>query len=142
MKAHPLVRTIRLNAAFSTLTGGFMLLNAQRVSAFIGIGAPWMYLLVGAGLLVFAADLVVHSQTLERAARKAVYFSIADIAWVIGSAILLITRPTGLQPHGTVAVVLVAIIVSVLAWFQLTAYRSLKRDASASTSDLSSSSRA
>jgi len=102
-------RVLRANAIFSAAAGAVLLLAATPLSGWLGIEPGWVLRVVGAGLLGFAA-------TLERTPVRLVIAS--DIAWVVGSAVLLAVGTPHLTPAGWWTIMVIADIVAAFAMLQ------------------------
>lgn len=121
-----LLRTaLRANAAFSTLTGLALLALPGPLARALDTGPPWLLAAVGAGLLVFAFDLVWFSRSdarLRALGRAAVA---GDVAWVLGTVALAALAPGALGPAGWAAAGLVALAVAGFAAAQAVGLRRL-----------------
>nr|BBJ02340.1 hypothetical protein YBY_01880 [Marinobacter nauticus] len=81
-----LVRTaLKLNAAFSGISGLFLLFVPDLTGRLIGVGAPLALQALGLGLLIFSMDLL-HQATRDKIAGwRVLYASAGDFIWVLGS---------------------------------------------------------
>lgn len=119
----PLRMALGCNAAFSSICGASMLLAPTTVAAWLGIAATALSQALlqglGAGLLIFAADLA-HQATRSRLLTwRALYASTADLLWVGATALLLLSFPSLLRPSGVLIAVAVAGVVATMAVWQL-----------------------
>jgi hypothetical protein len=108
------------NALFSGVTGLVLVIGARWLDGWLGLDA---WLLVGVGLLVYAADLAWLSRSerwLIPGGRLAV---IADIGWVIAAAALIVFTAV-LTNQGELALGLVSAVV---AGFATTQWIGLRR---------------
>jgi hypothetical protein len=115
-------RVLQANSFFSTLSGGLFILASGPVAAFLGLDASGIILGTGVLLLLFAADVfyVATRETLNRT--FVVGIIAADLLWVAGSALLLLTDWVAWTNAGFWAVVIVADLVATFAalqWFGL-----------------------
>ncbi len=117
------------NAAFSATCAAAMMLAPSTVVELLGITAPpWLVQLIGAGLVLFAADLV-HQATRQRMASwRALYASAADFLWVIGTFIAIAVFPNALSGTGLATVLIVAAVVAGFGAMQLIAIDHLHRN--------------
>ena len=119
-----LQRAIQGNGAFSLLSGLIFILAANPVAAFLGGVSSTVLMALGVGLLIYAADLFFVARQSPIKPLYAWLFIIADIAWVLGSALLLMTDWVAFTNAGWWTVAIVADIVAVFAILQ---YVGLKR---------------
>jgi hypothetical protein len=109
------------NALFSGVTGLVLVIGARWLDGWLGLDA---WLLVGVGLLVYAADLAWLSRSerwLIPGGRLAV---IADIGWVIAAAALIVFTAV-LTNQGELALGLVSAVVGGFATTQWIGLRRL-----------------
>lgn len=111
------------NAAFSALTGLAAVLASEAVTRFLftkdftvfGFPAATLIFELGIGLLIFAVlvFLVARQKTIRLAWVKAII--VADLLWVVDSAVLLSVYPEYFSSMGFEAVLMVAVVVFVFA---------------------------
>ena len=116
-------RSLQLDGVASGLTGLLLLLAAGPVSALIGVTMPGVARAVGAGLVVFAAALLWNARRATIARGEAVATVLLNIAWVVGSAALIVLGP--LTPLGVVAVAAVALAVLAFTLLEILGLRRL-----------------
>ena len=122
-------RALLGNAVFSTLTGLTLLTVAEPLGTVFGV-PPIALRVIGLGLLPFAVGLI-RSATRERVERFEAWLAVVlDLAWVAGSALLVLGEIWPLRAAGTWAVVVVANVVLVFALLQALG---LKRSARATS---------
>ena len=117
---------LRGNGVFSTLSGFLFLLMPTAVATFLGWPTyGWLLMLVGAVLLLYAGLLFWEARKpeLNRGFAKTAVFM--DLAWVIGSALILLLGTPALTIGGMWAVGLVADAVLVFAILQAIGLRRL-----------------
>lgn len=121
METNLLKITLRLNAAFSFITGSMIIILNSTIMEFIGIESS--LLLLGYMLLGFSVMTILAS--VKQPAPKKLIWSIIvmDILWVLGSAALLIF-PNPLNAAGNWTIAIIAIFVADFAFFQ---YKGLTR---------------
>ena len=120
------------NASFSIITGLAFLLWSQPIATFLG-GVPALEIIaLGVILLPFAA-FVAWAATRPTINRQAVRIIIAmDIAWVLGSALLLLTGVLPLTSGGKWAI---GIVADIVACFALGQFIGLRRAAFIASQD-------
>lgn len=107
-----LIRALKQNAAFSGISGLFLLLLPEFVAQFLGMGAPWFFQALGVGLLLFALDLIHQTRQAKPSPLRAISSALADFSWVLGTAIFLLFWGTDIATQGWVALVVIALIVA------------------------------
>ena len=128
---HLLIRALRLNAFFSGASALFLLAAGPWVAAQLGL-AGTMPVYVAAGLLaVFALQLGNIVRTREIRSLEITAIILGDLAWVAGSAVLVVLFYPSLTTMGVLLVDLVAIVVLFLAIQQIRGLRALRRDVAA-----------
>lgn len=121
MSSKTLTRTLYANAGFSGGTGLAMIVAADPLSRWLGIPF-WLTVAVGAALLPFAIAVAGVARNLRTRAVKSVI--VADVAWVVGAAAVIIGSPRSMSSAGLWALGLVTIAVADFALFQ---YLGLRR---------------
>ncbi len=113
------LRTVlRLNAGFSAIGGLIALIAASWVSDGAGIDHVTLTRIVGAGLILFAIDVLLLARASEaRLVRDSLLVSVADLSWVAASMVVLAV--VDLTRAGVVGTVLVALVVADFAAAQL-----------------------
>lgn len=109
---------LRGNALFSGLSGIVSLLAAQSLAAFTGIQESLVFVVLGVVLILFAVDLIwiASRESINRRFAVAVIFM--DVAWVAGSAIILLFDLVPLTVAGRWTIVFLAEVVAVFAILQ------------------------
>lgn len=111
-----LQKSLTANAVFSTLSALSLLIFTTRISVLFEIGEQWPFLIIGFGLLVFVATIIIE---IKKQRKKAVYaIIIQDLLWVLGSIILLIIQPFGISKMGNILIAVVAFAVLIFAILQ------------------------
>lgn len=117
--ARSLRAALLANAVFSASCGLLMLVWPVLIEAWLGIRAPLLLRVLGFGLLLFAADLL-HQATRPRLATwRALYASVSDLLWVIGSTVGLLLFSKLFSLTGVGVVLIVAVIVLALGGWQV-----------------------
>ena len=122
-------RVLRLNAAFSLVTGLSAVVAAGPVAELLGIDQVWLVRATGAALVGFAGTVAaiarVDSTSLGRLARLV---SLADLAWVIGT--VPVVAAGWLSVAGAVTMAVIGLVVLDLAVLQLLAAAGIEDRAS------------
>ena len=115
----PLRTALFANAVFSAVCALMMIVWTGSVETLLGLQTPWLLRLVGLGLLLFSIDLT-HQITRPRLETwRALYASVADLLWVIGSVLGVLLFPALLSETGVAVVLAVAGIVLIFALWQV-----------------------
>ena len=117
-------RTLAVNAIFSGLSGAAMIVLSGPIDRFMGLGLSWLLIVVGVGLLGFAALIGVNLRRSQLNRAEAWLTVASDVSWVMGSAIIVFGFPDLLGTGGKWLVGLVAVAVADFALFQ---YLGLRR---------------
>jgi hypothetical protein len=99
------------NAVFSLGSAAVLVAAPGGVSQLTGLGPALLLQIIGVGLALFAVDLL-HQATRPRLLTwRALYASLADFSWVVGSVVLVIFFPALLTPLGIALVLAIAAVV-------------------------------
>ncbi len=120
-------RALLGNASFSTASGLILLLAPATVGAWLDIEAPVLLRILGAGLLLFAAELVFQATRETPNRLRGWIASVADFSWVLASGALLAIFPGALSTRGWAIVLGVAAVVLLFGCTQAFALRRLDR---------------
>ena len=123
MQPSTLQRTLTANAVFSGITGIVMVGAAAPLAEWLGIPA-WLSVTLGAGLVAFAG--VVFHVSRHPAPRRVVSVIAADVAWIVGAAVVIAGVPEAMSPAGVWTLVLVTLAVADFAIFQTIGLRQLR----------------
>ena len=108
-------RALLGNCIFSMLSGLFFLLAANPITNFLGLDLPMVISVTGINLLLFAA-IVYKVATASPINRTLALIIVAlDVAWVVGSIMLIFVNMVPLTTAGKWAIAIVADIVSLFA---------------------------
>ena len=113
------------NALFSTLSGLTMLLAQGWVLRILGLASNVNLLILGVGLIVFAITLVVNARRQQVKKSDAWIAVLMDVAWVLGSYILIFIVPFSTEGKWVVGVV--AELVLVFAVLQFVGIRRIQK---------------
>jgi len=115
-----LLRTgLILNAVFSLLCGGLLIFYPAAIGDLIGYAFVELYMIVGAGLLLFALDLIFLATRKTISSLWAFMASCADIFWVVGTLLLLGIMGHQFSSTGVLIISLIAVIVMIFGILQL-----------------------
>ena len=113
------------NAAFSTLSGLIILFAPAWVARVLGLSGDVNLMILGIGLIAFAAILVTNARR-QQVKRSEAWIAVSlDLAWVLGSYTIIFLVP--FSPAGTWIVALVAELVLLFAVLQFMGIRRLQR---------------
>ncbi len=124
MTAH---RILRINAAFTAASAVAMLALRGSMYPLFGLETPVLLDITALGLLGYAAALVFTTRAPAVDKRALMAFAIADAAWVVGSALVLLFFWGQLTPLGRVLIIVAALAVEVFATAQFRAAGGLRR---------------
>ena len=122
-----LQRALLGNAVFSGLSGLIMVLAADALSQFLGLGSPIILTVVGIVLLLYAPMLVWLANQSPVPTHFTWEVIALDVLWVIGSVILIFTDFVPLTTGGKWAI---AITADIIALFAILQYVGLRRQQS------------
>lgn len=111
---------LKINSAFSGLSGLILLMLSDKISVLFDINNPMVFLVIGINLIVFA--IFVYYVSFKKNGKKVfVNWIIAlDILWVIASFIIVVGHLFNISLYGHLIITCVAIIVGYLGIKQYT----------------------
>ena len=113
------------NALFSTLSGLTILFAQGWVLRILGLASNVNLLVLGLGLIVFAFTLVVNARRQQVKKSDAWIAVLMDVAWVLGSYILIFIVPFSTEGKWVVGVV--AELVLLFAVLQFVGIRRIEK---------------
>src|SRR5215471_11860686 len=113
------------NALFSTLSGLTIVFAQGWVLRILGLSTSVNLLILGVGLIVFAATLVVNARKQQVKKSDAWIAVLMDLAWVLGSCVLVFIVPFSTEGKWVVGVV--AELVLVFAVLQFVGIRRIQK---------------
>jgi hypothetical protein len=113
------------NALFSTLSGLTILFAQGWVLRILGLSKDVSLPILGLGLLVFAATLVINARRQQVKTSDAWMAVLMDVAWVLGSYVLIFIVP--FSAEGKWVVGLVAELVLGFAVLQFVGIRRIQK---------------
>ncbi len=111
-------RALQANGLFSVVSGVVLAVSPTQVSSFLGLDMPGLINFLGAGLIGFAVALFWLAAEPRIRRSLALTVILLDIAWVVGSILLLINDIVSFTTHGMWAIAIVSGIAAVFAAFQ------------------------
>ena len=111
------------NSIFCSTSGLAFVIFAKPIAAFLGLSASWIILVLGIGLVLYGVEvfIIARRETIDEAFAKFVIG--ADIAWVVGSVILIFTNLVAFTIPGKWGIAIIADIVLVIAIVQFMGMR-------------------
>ena len=106
------------NSIFCFLSGLDFVLFSGPVSRFLGLDSPTVIFVLGIILVAYALVVISQSRAQTLNLPFARFVIIADVLWVIGSAVLVFTNLVAFTTAGKWSVAIVADIVLVFAIVQ------------------------
>lgn len=85
-----LKKTLLANALFSDLCGFILLLGASTIAPLIGFNSPIILAVIGLGLMGYGAWLFLNARRAVPSLAQAQIAVAADVAWVIGAAVIIL----------------------------------------------------
>lgn len=116
-------RTLWGNAVFSVVSGAALAIFATRFAAAASSAKP---ALLGVGVIAFGGLCAWVARQPELPRGLAQFIFVADIVWVLGSALVL-ALPASWTTSGVVGIVVLALIVADLAVLEYLGLRRLNR---------------
>jgi hypothetical protein len=113
------------NALFSTLSGLTILFAQGWVLQILGLSSSVHLLILGVGLIVFAVTLVINARKQQVKKSDAWIAVLMDLAWVVGSYVLIFLVP--FSPKGNWVVGIVAELVLLFAVLQFVGIRRIQK---------------
>lgn len=109
---------LRLNAAFSLITGAILTMFPHSAATLFGVSQSALFLLIGTALLLFSAAVYAVSRQSPIHLIYVFVIIVLDIGWVFGSIAVISLGLFGISTAGQLAITIVAIIVSGFAVHQ------------------------
>jgi hypothetical protein len=111
-------RILQLNAV-STAACGVALLGARGIlPALFGLGSPTPLDVTACGLLAYAGMLAIAARHRPVSRQALLAFTVADVLWVVASALVLLMFWPTLAPVARLLVIALALVVEVFATLQ------------------------
>ena len=116
---------LRANTVFSVLSGVVVLMAAAPLSELMGINNPFVFYVLGMGLLPFAGFVFYTSQQTELNTRLVKIILVMDAFWVVGSYFLIFSGTVPFTAAGKWIVGLIAEVVFIFAILEMIGLRRL-----------------
>ncbi len=110
-RSRPLRAALLANAIFSVSCASVMIFTPVWVGDRLNIQIPLALQFIGLGLVIFAADLLHQATRPKMATWRALYASLADFLWVLGTVVGIVFFAKNLSESGLLIVSAVAAIV-------------------------------
>ena len=117
------------NSAFSFISGLAAVLFSKAIANFLGLSASWIIFALGIGLILYGIEIFIAAKAEPVHKGIATFAVYADLAWVLGSAMLIFANLVDFTTAGKWAIAIVADIVLVFAILQFVGLRRLKNQA-------------
>src|SRR5829696_1121111 len=118
--------TLRGNSIFSAVSGVLALIDARLLANFMGIETTIPFVVLGVGLLLYAAYLFINTCTRPLNKFFGWFAIIADAVWVIATAVILLTDAFALTNVGKWLLLIIGDMVLVFAIVQYIGLRRMK----------------
>lgn len=123
-----LKNALLFNAVCSTLLGAALLLAPSAIAALMGAFDTMILLVLGAGLLLFAADVAFVATRQVISPKLARLITFADIGWVVATPVVMVVAAPWLSFWGQMLLLDVGILVAFCAFCQ---WRGIRRQMTA-----------
>ena len=110
------------NALFSTLSGLTILFAQGWVLRILGLPSSVNLLLLGAGLIVFAVTLIINARKQQVKKSDAWIAVCMDLAWVLGSYVLIF-----IVPFSTAGKWVVGVVAELVLFFAVLQFLGIRR---------------
>ena len=117
------------NSAFSFISGLAAVLFSKAIANFLGLSVSWIILALGIGLILYGIEIFIAAKAEPVNKGVATFAVYADLAWVLGSAVLIFANLVDFTTAGKWVIAIVADIVLVFAILQFVGLRRLKNQA-------------
>lgn len=118
-------RILYSNAVVSGVSGLLFLFASRPIANFIGLKASLAILVIGIGLVGYAALIYINASRAEISPSFVLFAIIGDSSWVLLSILLLVTGWVPFSMEGKWAVGFIAVIVDVFATLQFLEWRKM-----------------
>ncbi len=121
----PLLRALRLNAIFSGISAVLLLVAAPWIAAQLGLPGPLPVYIVGGFLVLFALQLANIVRTGDIHTWEVGGIIAGDLAWVLGTVVLVGLFYSSLTTVGLLMVDIIALAVLTFAILQIRGLRAM-----------------
>ena len=120
-------KALYVDSAFSFVGGAVLLLFSKAAASALGFTTPWGILVVGVIAVVYGIEVYLAARAEPVRIGIARFATYGNLAWVVGSALVIFVNLVPLTTAGKWAVALTADAVLVLALFQYAGLRRLAK---------------
>ena len=128
-KEHPLIRALRMNAVFSSVSALLMFLAGGWLAAELGLADATPVYIVAALLTVFAIQLALIVRFRRIRFPEVAAIIGGDLVWVVASIVLVGVYYESITTTGLMLIDVVAIAVLTFAVLQIRGLRAYRREA-------------
>lgn len=118
-------RALLANGIFSSISGLVFMIFSAPIAAFLGVDFSGVLIALGLVLILFGLGVVWLATRTEVPRSLTIVVTILDLAWVLGSILLLVSELIPLTSEGKWAIAIIADIVAVFAILQIIGLRRL-----------------
>lgn len=109
---------LNVNAGFSFFSGAVMLTFNDGLQSAFGFDNDWVFPIVGLHLMVFGVFVAFVAKRKHEHKGLVSTITLLDLGWVIGSTVLVLFQPFGLNPLAHLIISGVAGWIGLLAFLQ------------------------
>ena len=102
----------------SLCLGILLTLWPNETAHILGVSAPWVVVVLGWGVLVFAAVTILHAAAPARRVATARFLVGANAVWSIGGSVIVVLAPLELNGWGQLGVGATVMFTTVLGWWE------------------------
>jgi hypothetical protein len=113
-RATLLRRALQADSIFTLLGSLLLIFDSGPLATLMGLPWSWAFVIVGVGLLGYAALLFLAARRTPIDRRQALGFVVADVIWVVASVVIVLDGLAPLSTAGFWGVLIVADIVAIL----------------------------
>jgi hypothetical protein len=114
------------NSLFSGGSGLLSLVFSSLLSPLLGLTSPVILVILGIGLMLYAVILFRISRATQVSRNGVRLAVVLDVAWVLGSVVLLLSNWLPFTDAGQWIIVIIADVVAVFAVLQFIGLRKMK----------------
>ena len=106
------------NSIFCTTSGLAFVLFSGPIAELLGLSVSWVILVLGIGLVLYGIEVFMFARKESISEGFSKFVIGADLAWVLGSAVLIFTNVVDFTTAGKWAIAIIADIVLAFAIVQ------------------------
>jgi len=115
------------NSIFCSTSGLAFSIFSAPIATFLGLSASWVILVLGIGLLLYGIEVFIFSRKESISEGLAKFVIGADLAWVVGSVVLIFSNLVAFTIPGKWGIAIIADIVLVFAVLQYVGLRRMAK---------------